>query len=142
MWFFNRKKVSTLTDEDRESSAITRRQNRELKDREHEIRLLEIERRKLEAEAEINELKIELYGEDEEEGFNPEEMIINILTKGQGLQSLLNPTATPHTPPQPLKRELSEEQIRIMLKEVNPAILSQAKKLDNEKSNKNRFKEN
>lgn len=132
MWFFNRKKVNSLTDEDRESSATTRKQNRELKDKEHEIRLLEVERRKLEAEADIQELKLELYGEDEENSFNAEEMIINILTKGQGLQSLINPT-TPHTPPQPLKRDLTEEQIRNMLKDVNPAILSQAKKLESEK---------
>ncbi len=131
MWFFNKKKASTLTEEDRESSAITRRQNREVKDKEHEIRLLEIERRKLEAEAQIQDLKYELYGDEEEEGFNPEEMIINILTKGQGLQSLLS--QTPSTTPQPLKRELSEEQIRTMLKEVNPVILSQARKLDKEK---------
>lgn len=133
MWFFNRKKASSLTDEDRESSAITRRQNRELKDLEHEIKKLDIERRKLEAQAEIEDLRAELYG-DEEEGFNPEELLINILTKGQGLQSLINNQLTPTSPPpQPLKRELSDEEIRLMMKDVNPDILKQAKKLDKEK---------
>lgn len=132
--FFSNKNKHKFSDEEREMSATTRGYTKELKRMEFEIKKQELDIVKLQKEAQILELKAEIYGDDEDEdGFSPEEMLINILTKGQGLQALFNQNTTSFTPPTTeTKGNLTDEQIDDILSNVNPVVLLQVKKLSNE----------
>lgn len=91
-----RKKTGhTLSDDDRERSAETRRQNAELKKIIFDTRKIELEALKLEKEADIQDLRNELFPQDDEDEENNIEdtLLMSILTPL--ISKLQQPQETP-----------------------------------------------
>ena len=104
MGLFSKKKKrgTTLTDEDRENAIERRRQNKQLRDLQHQQDILIQTAEVLKAKADIQQLKEELTpDEDNMFGLGSQEMqLLNILSKGKlDLTSITNPLNSNLTTP-------------------------------------------
>jgi predicted RNase H-like nuclease (RuvC/YqgF family) len=105
-----------LDDEARQQSLTVRKQNAELKQIEFETKKLDLERMRLEKQYDIERLKFELYGDDEEEdGLESELMKIlqpMLMQKfGIGAVPVQNTPETPKTE----EKDLSDHEIMQLL---------------------------
>jgi len=148
MFNFLRKKeqkttdIYKFTDEDRQNSAELRKLKKEQTmaelNEQHEIRMKELELRKLEQEAKIEELRFELYGDEEEEEEDNviESSFMKIIEGMSG--NFLNgqnkiPTASPPVQQAEISQEivLSQEQIESIYQQYKP-YMKKVKKMSDE----------
>ena len=112
-------------DVDREHALAMRRINRE-------IRVMELQMQKLEAKARLEEVKAELYGEEEDEEIekSPDDALLNTLLSSVMQGKAQSQQVTPATPFNTVSAPvLSDEQIRQFLSNQNHDKIQQAKQM-------------
>lgn len=135
MWPFNNKKTTersekdpranyAFDDEDRQHAVLMRGMNRDM-------RRMEMEMQRLRMKRDLQDLKDEIYGDDEdsgEEGGGIEDHLMSQLlgTVMQGKQQQQAITQMP-TPQPPTRPELTDDEIRAILDTVDKKMLKTAK---------------
>lgn len=129
-----RKKGHVADDNARELSLAARRNNAELKRMEFEIKKLDLEIEKLRREADIQDMRAELYGdEDEEEDL--ESKLLSLLTPMlmQKFNMTGMPIPTPETPKEDTKT-LSDEEIEELLEKIPKQARNALKNMSEEEA--------
>jgi len=113
-----KKKGHIIDDNGRALSLQARRDAAELKRMDFEIKKMDLEIEKLRRQAEIEDMRAELYGEDDEED-ELESKLMQILepliTQKMNLGSMPVPTPTADTPEE---KTLSDEEIEVLLEKL------------------------
>jgi len=131
------KRGFNINDETREISLLSRRRNSELKDLKHQIETMRVQREFEQEKADLEDLKDELYPEEEATEETADQkilnLIMNLIQKQPSISSLFSKNVNNEPTLEPQNQvNFTNEQILSIIEKIPKKHFKQVKKLDDE----------